>query len=357
MADNDHKIRIEIDSDRIGRHVERAVEKVERAAHRVADRLSDVKGVTITVGEEPTPPLSRRERRRLTRDELAAIPVPPETRAEHFRRILRAVINPGSLFAFGGIVIGAISGHEPGLIVLAVMVYLGIASAVYTNLGQERERRLQRLIAAGQTLPGSVARTPVAAPSVASQTTDLPPIPPGTFDPVAQQNRLMALLERIKGRLDPKHPVVDPKELEGYAKVATEYLTRYREVSAYLTGNSAAAAQTEVINLRTQLESLGPDDPRRDALAKLLPIKERTARNLADLERFLLTVEAKLAEEIAQLESLDSGLMRHSLGSFQQQQRAEETVWDEELSSLAAGLESTAQEMQSDLRKVSQQFA
>jgi len=289
---------------------------------------------------------------------IAPREIPPEAPPEFAARLGKAFVHPFALLVLGAMLIGGLSG-QPSLIVGAIIFYLAIVSAVFTRMGLAREKRLRTLVAQGQPLPSPVRTVGEPQRRVVGGHT---PAPVPTDNAGQYFQRLEALVTRLKGKAKADAAgLIDPAQLDNYVKVAQEYLTKYREVAAYLASvGGAAAARHDCEQLQAQIEDqrrvLPAEDPRFDSWERLLQAKQRTASNLSGLEHFLLAVEAKLAEQVAMLESLDSSLIRHSLGSFQQQQSVEEELFTQEVTTLSHGLEENTRAMETELRRISGQL-
>ena len=74
------------------------------------------------------------------------------------------------------------------------------------------------------------------------------------------------------------------------------------------------------------------------------------------LEDFLLTVETNLAEQVAQLESYDSALLRHSLGSFQETRHFDDALFEQEITVLSEGLDANDRAMEQQMRSLGKQL-
>lgn len=356
--------KIELD----GEAIENALEK---GAKELEQSLKNFKGIKLSVSskddddddDEKRKPESRRDQRRRRR-ELSEIEqtlaVPPETVPEQKQRLMRAAISPTGFWTLGGMCIPGFINLFSGDVAVGIaflasgsIFYLACAATEFQMLGNKRDKLLRKQIMAGE-LPAYVASSsPVTSIQQANTR------PAGVVNaPDSPRAQMEALIARIRTRLDPDQPAVSISELARYSEIASHYETKASEIREYLDEvGGVGPAQTDLARLRVQLEQYSPDDPRIDSTTKLIGIKEQTVRNLQSLERYLATVEGKFHEQIAHLESLDSALMRHKLGTFARQTHAEETLSTREVSSLAQGLSETADALEHDLARINLELA
>jgi len=356
MGSSKHRgIKIELDGEfleDIGDVIER---KVERGVKKLEESLKDFKGLEIRI-EQPGEKASRKKRDRDSAPQLSGpIVIPPESAAEKRERFWKAVMSPGALFTFGGMMIPGLITFSEGIgiafIVAGFIFYVAIAAGEYGALEARRERKLRRMIQQGELPAFQPDATPVSLPhAYATQAT--------VTDPNSPRARMDALISRIRSRMDEDQPAISVSELGRYSELATHYESKAVEIRQYLQEiGGLGQAQTDLARLRMQQEQLPTGDARQDSLAKLISIKERTVRDLQALERYLATVEGKFEEQLAHLESLDAALMRHKLGSMARQTQADETLSVREVEALALGLSQTADALEHDLQRINLELA
>jgi|GEM_PF-5609594 len=351
--------KIELD----GESIENALEK---GAKDLEQSLKNFKGVKLSVSsndddddDDDKRKVESRRRPRWTKTDEQAVQVPPETQGEHRARLWQAAFSPVALMTLGGMTIASFatggSDVSAGLALGAIFMYIAFASGEYRTMGALRDRRVRKQILAGEyvgEIPALADRSVKSTSSTSSKSAAT------TRDPDSPRAQMEALIARIKTRLDPDQPAVSISELARYSEIASHYETKAAEIRAYLNEvGGVGPAQTDLARLRVQLEQYPPDDPRIESTTKLISIKEQTVRNLQSLARYLATVEGKFHEQIAHLESLDSALMRHKLGTFARQTHAEETLSTREVSSLAQGLTETADALEHDLQRINLELA
>ncbi|MCG3152416.1 MAG: hypothetical protein GEEBNDBF_01713 [bacterium] len=348
-------IRIELDGEFLEDIGDVIEQKVERGVKKLEESLKDFKGLEIRI-EQPGEKTSRKRRGRESAAQISGpIAIPPETDVEKRERFWKAVVSPGALFTFGGMMIPGLITFQEGIgiafIVAGFIFYVAIAAGEYSALEARRERKLRRMIQQGELPAYQPEATPISLPQAYATHA-------AVTDPDSPRARMDALISRIRSRMDEDQPAISVSELGRYSELASHYEAKAIEIREYLNEvGGLAEAQTDLARLRVQQEQLAPGDARAESLAKLISIKERTVRDFQALERYLATVEGKFEEQIAHLESLDAALMRHKLGSFARQTHADETLSTREVESLALGLSQTADALEQDLARINVELA